>query len=411
MSVRKREWTTRTGEQRDAWICDYFDASGVRRLKTFKRKKEADAFASSSAVEVREGTHVADSASVTVKAAGALWLVSAEDAELERTTLDQYRQHLRLHIEPFLGRTLLSKMNAPSIRAFEDRLRAEGRSPKMIKYAVRSLGALLADAQERGLVVRNAVRELSKGRRGKGRRGKGGTPQEHRNGKPQAGVDIPLPAEIKRIVQALDGNVRWRPLLLTAIFTGVRASELRGLKWADVDLRKGELHVRQRADRYNALGMPKTGAGERTVPMPPIIVKTLREWKLACPKGDLDLVFPNGDGKIEWHTNIIQRGLMPVQIAAGVTVPALDANGKPKRDDEGKPVVTAKYTGLHSFRHFYASWCINRKQDGGLELPAKVVQHRLGHSSITVTLDTYGHLFPRGDDTAELAEAERALLG
>jgi len=61
--------------------------------------------------------------------------------------------------------------------------------------------------------------------------------------------------------------------------------------------------------------------------------------------GDLDLVFPNGDGKIEWHTNIIQRGLMPAQVAAGVTAPVLDANGKPKRDDEGKPVVTAKYTG------------------------------------------------------------------
>ena len=50
-------------------------------------------------------------------------------------------------------------------------------------------------------------------------------------------------------------------------------------------------------------------------------------------------------------------------------------------------------------RHVYASWCINRETDGGLELPAKVVQERLGHSSITVTLDTYGHLFPRGDDT------------
>ena len=285
MSVRKREWTTRKGEQREAWIADYFDAGGVRRLKTFRRKKEADAFASSSAVEVREGTHVADSASVTVKAAGALWIASAEGAGLERTTLDQYRQHLRLHIEPFLGRTLLSKLSAPSVRAFEDRLRAEGRSPKMTKYAVRSLGALLADAQERGLVMRNTVRELRKRRR------KGGTPQDHRNGKLKAGIDIPLPTEIKSIVRALEGNDRWRPLLLTAIFTGLRASELRGLKWADVDLRKGELQVRQRADRYHAIGKPKTGAGERTVPMPPIIVKTLREWKLACPKGDLDLVF------------------------------------------------------------------------------------------------------------------------
>ena len=61
-------------------------------------------------------------------------------------------------------------------------------------------------------------------------------------------------------------------------------------------------------------------------------------------------------------------------------------------------------------RHFYASWCINRRADGGLELPAKVVQERLGHSSITMTMDVYGHLFPRGDNSAELAAAERSLL-
>ena len=70
-----------------------------------------------------------------------------------------------------------------------------------------------------------------------------------------------------------------------------------------------------------------------------------------------------------------------------------------------------KYPGPHSLRHFYASWCINRRVDGGLELPAKVVQERLGHSSIVMTMDTYGHLFPRSDDGSELAAAERALLG
>ena len=70
----------------------------------------------------------------------------------------------------------------------------------------------------------------------------------------------------------------------------------------------------------------------------------------------------------------------------------------------------AKYTGLHALRHFYASWCINRKADGGRELPAKNVQQLLGHSSIVMTLDTYGHLFPRGDDADKLAAAERALL-
>jgi len=120
----------------------------------------------------------------------------------------------------------------------------------------------------------------------------------------------------------------------------------------------------------------------------------LRKWKLACPKGELDLVFPNGAGRIEAQANIVQRGLMPTLVAAGV----VDPRGR------------AKYRGLHAFRHFYASWCINRRVDGGLELPLKVVQARLGHASIQMTADTYGHLFPRGDDGAELAAAERAFL-
>ena len=68
------------------------------------------------------------------------------------------------------------------------------------------------------------------------------------------------------------------------------------------------------------------------------------------------------------------------------------------------------FTGLHALRHFYASWLINRNADGGLELPAKTVQVRMGHSSIGVTLDVYGHMFQRGDDAAELAAAEAALF-
>ena len=87
----------------------------------------------------------------------------------------------------------------------------------------------------------------------------------------------------------------------------------------------------------------------------------------------------------------------PAQIAAGIT----------KAGKDGKPI--AKYPGLHSLRHFYASWCINRKVDGGLELPPKTVQQRMGHASIAITMDVYGHLFPSGDDGAELAAAEAAL--
>jgi integrase len=146
------------------------------------------------------------------------------------------------------------------------------------------------------------------------------------------------------------------------------------------------------------------------VPVPPPVLSALREWKLKAPNSKFDLAFPNGKGNIEGYANIITRGLHPALIAAGVCTIVKDDDGKVVVDDKGEPVGQAKYTGLHSLRHFFASWCINRKVDGGLELPAKVVQERLGHASITMTMDVYGHLFPRGDDGAELATAAAHLF-
>jgi integrase len=66
-------------------------------------------------------------------------------------------------------------------------------------------------------------------------------------------------------------------MLLTAIFTGLRASELRGLRWADVDLPRNELHVRQRADKFGTIGPLKSAAGRRTVPLLPMVANALRE--------------------------------------------------------------------------------------------------------------------------------------
>jgi integrase len=240
------------------------------------------------------------------------------------------------------------------------------------------------------------VRELRRQRRRSAER----KAERRQKGKLKVGVDIPTREEVKAIVGAAQG--RWRPILLTAIFTGLRASELRGLRWEDVDLDKRELHVRQRADRYSKIGKPKSESSERTIPLTPMVLNTLREWKLACLKSPAGLVFPSSGGLVEHHKNIVERGLIPTMTAAGVTV---EGTGK-----GGEPVKLAKYTGLHAFRHFYASWCINRRAEGGLELPAKVVQERLGHSSITMTMDVYGHLFARGDDSDELAAAERSLL-
>jgi integrase len=256
----------------------------------------------------------------------------------------------------------------------------------MVRKVMVSLGSILADAQEQGLAARNPVRDLRRSRRRKEQHA-----EKRQKRKIKVGVDIPSPDEAKVIIENAKG--RWRPLLVTALLTGLRASELRGLPWRDVDLKTNELHVRQRADRYNEIDVTKSQAGDRTVPFPKFVTATLREWKLACPKGDLDLVFPNGAGNVENLGNIINRGLQPTQVAAGLTT------------KDGK----AKYTGLHSLRHFFASWCINRTKDGGLGLPPKNVQDRMGHATIAITLDTYGHLF-KGDDDGELDAAANALL-
>jgi integrase len=389
MSIRKRTWKTAKGEAREAWVVDYVDQGGKRRLKTFKKKKEADAFETKAQFEITQGTHTPDSASVTIADAAEKWLETCRARGLERSTIEAYEQHVRLHIEPYLGRLKLSQISAPGVREFEDRIRLDGRSPAMVRKILTNLGSLLSDAQERGLVSRNVVRELgSRRKKGVERRA-----DRRQKGRVKVGVEIPSREEIRAIVAALQG--RWRPIILTAIFTGLRASELRGVRWSDVDLKKGELHVRQRADRYNEIGKPKSESGERTVPLPPIVANALREWKLSCPNSDLNLVFPSSRGRICGHSDVIKYALKPPQIAAGVTTP------------EGR----AKYTGMHSLRHFYASWCINRREDGGLGLTPKLVQERLGHSNIAMTLDVYGHLFPRGDDGSELAAAEKSLLG
>jgi integrase len=390
VSVRKRKWKTKEGEDREGWLADYRDQAGKRHQKLFARKKEADAFLAQAKVEVRAGIHTADSESVTVDQAAHLWLETCQKESLERSTIDQYRRHVKFHIRPFIGSLKLSHLTAPMIRAFEDDLRKgdDARSPAMTKKILTSLASLIGDAQERGLIAVNVARYMRKRRRSNAR----AKVEKRQKGKLKVGVHIPTPEEIKTIIRNLDG--RWRPILLTAIFTGLRSSELRGLRWQDVDLKKKEVHVRQRVDQYGEFGPPKSEAGERVIPLSPELVKTLREWKLRCPKGELDLAFPTGAGTPENHANVINRGLGPAQVSAGIV------------DECG----AAKYSGLHALRHFYASWCINAVSDGGLGLSAKIVQARMGHSSITMTLDTYGHLFPRGDDGSELAAAEKLFF-
>jgi integrase len=446
MAIRKREWTTK-GETKEAWIVEYRDAKKKKHIKTFERKKDAELWAAKTKIDVKDGLHTPDGNTVTVAEAGELWIEGRRKAGIEPTTLEQYRIILDRHIKPFIGHMKLTQLTTAKIRTFEERLAdgdqpdpgnkirnrlagmmnhkhiktAEkdaarealdklGRSRSRIKDIMVKLNQLLADAVEREFLKVNPCRQLMKGRWSHAR--------EDRGGKLQVGVDIPTNDEIRRLVDALinpesrrgsDGHRQFLPILV-AIFTGLRASEIRGLCWDDINLDKSELYVRQRADMYKKLGKPKSWAGQRTVPLTPMLVSRLREWKLACPKGELNLVFPTRSGTVQSYSNLVMSGLEPAQVACGLAWPRKDADGEVVTGTRGQTLYDAKYPGMHALRHWYASWLINRKADGGLELPLKMVSTRMGHKSITITLDTYGHLFPSDDTGAELAAAEERLL-
>jgi integrase len=138
----------------------------------------------------------------------------------------------------------------------------------MVRKILVSLSGILSDAQDRGLVAQNVARQRRT-------RSNGEAQQKQRL---EVGKDIPTPDEIRAILGQLQG--RARPLLLTAIFTGLRASELRGLRWDDVDFARSEIRVRQRADRFGTIGAPKSAGSRRTVPLLPMVTNALREWRV-----------------------------------------------------------------------------------------------------------------------------------
>jgi integrase len=152
--------------------------------------------------------------------------------------------------------------------------------------------------------------------------------------------------------------------------------------------------VRQRADRWGTIGSPKSDAGKREVPLAPIVVSVLREWKLVCPRfadGEeaprLWLLFPTATGRVDNLPNITRR-LGAVQVDAGIAT------------DAARP----KY-GLHSLRHAAASLFIEQG------FSPKRVQSLMGHSSIQMTFDVYGHLFPSADDDqAAFGQLQARLL-
>jgi integrase len=368
MSIRKRTWKSK-GVERTAWVVDYVDQQGKRRLKTFATKKEADAWKVTALHEVKQGIHTPASTSKTLEEAWRLWIEDGEANGLEPGSIRQRRQHLEHQVRPLLGRTKLADLTTPLIYQFDSDMRIAGHSLAMRRKAMTSLKTALTFAQGRGLVAQNAAR---------GGKIKIDT-RETAKGPLRPGVDFPTMAELNALIDNSHG--RLRPFIIAAIFTGMRLSELRGLRWSDVDLDAGVIHVRQRADAWGTMGPPKSKAGKRDIPMAPIVINSLRMWRPSCARGELDLVFPTQDGRVQAMSNFHANAWYPLLAKCGL-------------DYE-----------FHKLRHAAASLFIAH-----LGWTPKRIQTVMGHSSVQMTFDLYGHLFEDKEaDREAMAKLEAAV--
>lgn len=370
-SVRKR--TLPSGEIR--WQVDYRDQGGARRSRQFRTKREATEFETKARAEVAAGTHIHTSDSVTVAEACRQYLehlkVRRDTGQaMEPATYRSYESVIRLHLlDPVigLGAVKLANLRTKTVAEFRDRLLASGRSVAMTKRIVATLAFMLKHARANELIFTDPAEGVVVRRQG---RTSGAFSHESATN---------LRDNVKKLLDAAEDD--FRPYLIVAALVGLRASEQRGLRWDNVDFAGGFIRVRERADIFNAMGDPKSAAGTRDIPVGPMVVNTLKAWKLRCPKSELGLVFPNRKGGIRTQTDVHRLWFKPLCAKLGITM------------------------RWHDLRHFAVSAWI----DQGFSI--KAVMTFAGHKDYRMTMERYGKLFPSEDHHAALAALEKRLLG
>jgi integrase len=355
LAVRGRS-CERCGSEASSW-CYVVDlappgAPRQQRLKGgFATKAQALAALNELQAAKAAGTYV-EPTRQTIGAYLVDWLHAlATTGEVRRTTWKTYDVAVRVHIVPRLGGVPLQQLTRPQIKALYQKLIESGRadgatgglSPKSVHLVHLCLHRALQDAVEDGLVRSNPAHRAHK------------LPAE------QPDIQAWSAAELRTFLASVEGDDNYA-LWRLAASTGMRRGELLGLRWSDVDLEQAHLSVRQQLVREAnqvRFGPPKTRAGRRLISLDATTVLALRAQqrrqkreRLACGPGyaNFDLVFCRADGT--------------------------------QHDPD-------------DLRHTHATLAL---QAG---IHPKVVQERLGHSSISVTLDLYSHVTPTlGQDAA-----------
>jgi integrase len=326
-----------------------------RIRKTFSTLADAKAWRAEALVALRRGTMRARTA-VTLRQAWDAWLAGAREGSVRNRSGDAYKPSvlrgyeasMRLRVLPELGGARLSDVTRVSVQDLADRMLAHGLDPSTIRNTLMPLRAIFRRALARGEVALNPVAgvELPSVR---GRRDR-----------------IASPAEATALVAALpeDDRAVWA----TAFYAGLRLGELWALRDEDVDLDAGVIRVERSWDRREGVIEPKSRAGRRAVPIVAVLRSHLAARKLR--RGDSSMLFLGNGSRPFDRDALVDRAKKAWETAG------LD------------PI------GLHEARHTFASILI------AAGVNAKALSTYLGHSSIQITLDRYGHLMPGNEDEA-----------
>ena len=382
-TVTKRSWRTQAGEQRTGWILTYYDADGKRHRIQKPSKGEAETERIRVEGEIIAGVHVPDRSAVTVGQAATIFLADferlVETGRRERGTFRKYKEHVRLHIQPRqVAEVKVSRLTGPQCLAFAGEL--EGRlsdamAAKVWKTFRGVVDFAIAHGLRAGANPGAAIKLRTAGARA------------------ETELEIPAKDDLRDLIRAAEelretDHGRAEFLVSMLLFGGFRSSELRGMRRADIDVKRGRVRIRQRADEANQIGPVKTKNARRSVPVPRETLAIARRWLMAAPPGEL--AFPNGIGRVESYANIYNRIWIPLMDRAGLGV-AIGSRDNRRFDPD---------FGMHTLRHAAVSLWIEQNAS------PKRVSALAGHASVSFTLDTYGHLWP--DDVGDQALARGA---
>lgn len=283
------------------------------------------------------------------------WLDTVAAHRVRPVTLESYRRYARVHIPAALGNLPLKKVQPLHLQQLYSDLLKAGKAPRTVRYVHTILHASLGQAVRWQLLGRNPVDAVE---------------PPGKQAKETATLTL---SDVSRLLEVAAGDPFYAAYYL-AVATGMRRAELLALKWSDLDLKGGAVQVRRALEWVGGKPVftePKTAKGRRNVTLPAGAIRVLKthrkqqnEERLRARDGytNNDLVFCLGDGSpippynlSRWLKTLLRRG--------------------------GLPMVR-----FHDLRHTHATLLLEQG------VHPKVVSERLGHSSITVTMDTYSHV-------------------